>query len=144
VRFTDEDRETIYRAGEEFAKNASAIPRNDRASAAYYEHDAIMLAPGQAPIVGGAAIEKFLSAFPPFSDYRLEVAEIQGDGDLAFERGTASMTTILLQEPTNAWRINYIVVWRRQVDGSWKVAREVFTPAAKPETKGPGPEKRNL
>jgi ketosteroid isomerase-like protein len=130
MRFSDADREAICRAGELFVKNALAKPRDDRASAACYEEDAIMLAPGQSPMKGSAAIEGFLSSFPPFSDYRLEVAEIVGDGDLAFERGSASMTLRPTGEPAQQLRINYLLIWRRQPDGSWRAAREVFTPAA--------------
>ena len=129
MRFPDADREAIRRAGELFVQNALANPRNDRASAACYEDDAIMLAPSQSPIVGRTAIEKFLSSFPPFSDYRLEVAEIVGDGDLAFERGSASMTLRPAEEATKQFRINYVVIWRRQTDGSWRAAREILTPA---------------
>jgi ketosteroid isomerase-like protein len=127
--FADADREAIRRAGELFVQNAVADPRDDRASAACYEDDAIMLAPGQPPIIGRAAIERFLTSFPPFSDYRLDVAEVFGDGDLAVERGTASMT---LRPPGKApWGscINYVVVWRRQPDASWRAAREILTPA---------------
>lgn len=130
MRSSDADREAICRAGELFAKNALAKPRDDRVSAAWYEEDAVMLAPSHLPIVGRAAIEVFLSSFPPFSDYRLEVAEIFGDADLAFERGSASMTLNPAEAPANQLRINYVVTWRRQSDGSWQVAREVFTPAA--------------
>jgi len=132
VRFTAADREAIRRAGETFAMNAAARPRDDRASAAYYEEDAIMLPPGQAPIVGRTALEAFLSRFPPFSDYQLEVEEIQGDGDLAFERGSASMTLTPPEAPPSRSHINYLVIWRRQPDQSWRVAREIFTPGAQP------------
>jgi ketosteroid isomerase-like protein len=132
LKFSDADREAIRLAGEVFAKTADVEPRDVRAAAACYEDDAIMLAPSQSPIVGRIAIEAFLSCFPPFSDYRLEVAEIEGDGDLAYERGGASM----IMAPPNAgptqWRIQYVIVWRRQLDGSWNAAREIFTPAAAP------------
>ena len=129
MRFSDADREALCHAGELFVRNALATPRDDRASAACYEDDAIMLAPSQPPIIGRSAIEEFLSSFPPFSDYRLEVAEIDGDGDLAFERGSASMALTPTGEPNQQFRINYLVIWRRQTDGSWRVARELFTPA---------------
>ena len=130
MRFSQADREAIFRAGRLFVKNALAKPRDDRAAASCYEDDAIMLAPGQSPITGKREIEAFLSSFPPFSDYCLEVAEIIGDGDLAFERGRASMTLQPTGEPTNQVRMNYIVIWRRQTDGSWRAAREILTPAA--------------
>jgi len=130
MRFSDADRDAISRAGELFVKNALSNPRNDRASADCYEDDAIMLAPSRSPVIGRVAIEAFLSSFAPFSGYRLEVAEIVGDGDLAFERGTASMTLRPTEGPTDQFRINYVVIWRRQIDGSWRAAREIFTPAA--------------
>lgn len=130
MRFSDADREVIGRAGELFIKSALARPRDDRASAACYEDDAIILAPGQPPIIGQSAIEGFLSSFPPLSDYRLEVAELVGHGDLAFERGSASMILQPTEGPTQQLRINYLLIWRRQTDGSWRAAREIFTPAA--------------
>ena len=132
MKFSDADREAIRRAGEVFAKTADVEPRDVRAAAACYEDDAIMLPPGQAPIVGRVAIEAFLSSFPPFSDYCLEVAEIQGDGDLAYERGGASMNLALPDASPTQWRIQYLIIWRRQPDGSWRAAREIFTPAAAP------------
>ena len=130
MEFSDADREVISRAGELFIKSALARPRDDRASAACYEYDAIMLAPSQSPIMGRSAIEGFLSSFPPLSDYRLEVAEIVGDGDLAFERGSASMILEPTEGPPQQLSINYLIIWRRQTDGSWRAAREIFTPAA--------------
>jgi len=130
MRFSDADREAIARAGELFVKNALTQPRDDRAAASCYEDDAIMLAPGQAPIKGRAAIEGFLSGFPPFSDYRLDVTEIVGDGNLAFERGSASMTLKAAVDPASQYRINYLIIWRRQPDKSWRAWREILTPAA--------------
>jgi ketosteroid isomerase-like protein len=126
--FADTDRDAIRYAGELFVKSALAHPRDDHAAATCYEEEAIMLAPGRQPIRGRSAIEAFLSSFPPFSDYRLEVAEIVGHGDLAFERGIASMT--LHREGTvgEATRMQYVVIWRRQTDGSWRAAREILTP----------------
>ncbi len=130
MRFSDADREAIIRAGSLFVKSALAKPRDDQTAAGCYEDDAIMIAPSQSPIIGKTAIEAFLSSFPPFSDYRLEVAEIIGDADLAFERGSASMTLQQTGEPAAQFRMNYMVIWHRQTDGSWRAAREIFTPAA--------------
>ena len=129
MRFSDTDREEIIRAGELFVRNAVSQPRDDHASAACYEEEAIMMAPGQSPIQGRAAIEAYLCSFPPFSDYRLDVAEIIGDGDLAFERGSASMILQPAGASSNQLQINYIIIWRRQIDGSWRAYREIFTPA---------------
>ena len=132
ARLSDADLELIRQADAAFATNAQASPRDDRASAAYYEDSAIMLAPNQAPIQGRARIEDYLASFPPFSNYRLDVAEIEGAGDWAYERGSASMKLAPPGATPREVRINYLLVWRKQGDGSWKVAREIFTPAAAP------------
>ena len=129
---SEADRTAIRQAVQEFVNNAKAQPRNDKASAAFYEEDAIMVPPNHPDIRGRAAIEAFLASFPPFSDYRLETLEIDGQGNLAYERGTNSMT---LTPPGGApaeWRSKYLVIYRRQADGSWKVSREIFTPDAPP------------
>ena len=129
---SEADRTAIRQAVQEFVNNAKAQPRNDKASAAFYEEDAIMVPPNHPDIRGRAAIEAFLASFPPFSDYRLETLEIDGQGDVAYERGTNSMT---LTPPGGApaeWRSKYLVIYRRQTDGSWKVSREIFTPDAPP------------
>lgn len=132
ARLSDADRELIRRADIAFAKNAQANPRDDRASAGYYEDGAIMLAPNQPPIQGKTAIEAYLASFPPFSNYRLDVAEIEGEGGLAYERGTASMTLMPSGAAPVELRINYLMIWRKQLNGSWKAAREIFTPDAAP------------
>lgn len=132
VGLSEADRNAIRQAVQQFVNNAKAQPRNDKASAAFYEKNAIMVPPNHPDLRGRAAIEAFLASFPPFSDYRLETLEIDGQGDLAYERGTNSMT---LTPPGGApaeWRSKYLVIYRRQADGSWKVSREIFTPDAPP------------
>jgi len=126
------DRNAIQQALKAFTKNAQATPRDDKASAAYYEEDAIMVPPNHAPLEGRAAIEAFLSTFLPFSNYQLQTIELEGQGDLAYERGTNSMTLVPPGGTPVEWRSNYLVIWHRQTDGSWKVRREIFTPAALP------------
>jgi len=133
VGLSEADRNAIRQAVSDFVNNAKAQPRNDKASAAFYEENAIMVPPNHPDIRGRAAIEAFLASFPPFSDYRLETLEIDGQGDLAYERGTNSMT---LTPPGGApaeWRSKYLVIYRKQADGSWKVSREIFTPDAPPQ-----------
>jgi ketosteroid isomerase-like protein len=126
--FTAKDLETIRRSGVAYARNANAHPRNNKGSAALYAEDAIVFPPNQPPVEGRTAIEAFLSNHPPFSNYSLDTEEIEGEGDLAYERGIASMT---MEQPDGSaapWRIRYLLIWRRQADKSWKVHREMFNP----------------
>ena len=129
---SEADRTAIRQAVQAFVNNAKAQPRNDKASAAFYEEDAIMMPPNHPDVRGRAAIEVFLASFPPLSDYQLESLEIDGQGNLAYERGSNFMILTPSSGAPTEWRSKYLVIYRKQADGSWKVSREIFTPDAPP------------
>lgn len=91
----------------------------------YYAADATVLPPNQTAIQGHAAIADFLRGFPPMSSFESTKVDMQGAGDLAYVYGTYRMT---LQVPAGpaADEGKYIEVWKRQADGSWKVAYDIF------------------
>jgi ketosteroid isomerase-like protein len=130
---SEADHTAIRQAVQEFVNNAKAQPRNDKASAAFYEEDAIMMPPNHPDVRGRAAIEAFLASFPPLSDYQLESLEIDGQGNLAYERGSNSMILTPSSGAPTEWRSKYLVIYRKQADGSWKVSREIFTPDSPPQ-----------
>ena len=67
--------------------------------------------------------------------------EIDGQGGLAYERGTTSMTLTPAGGGSAEWRSKYLVIYRRQADGSWKISREIFTPDAPPQAPANTPVK---
>jgi ketosteroid isomerase-like protein len=84
-------------------------------------------------------MEPWFAAFPPMSDFRPQIIEVDGRGDLAYVRGTYSMMLTLpgATEPINDTG-KYIEIWRKQADGSWRVIRDIFNsdlPVAAPEPK---------
>ena len=54
---------------------------------------------------------------------RVEVREVQDNGDWAFEVGSFTATT-----PDGALLNSgkYIVIWKRQSNGTWKTYRDIF------------------
>jgi ketosteroid isomerase-like protein len=109
-----------------------------KGDAALLSEDAIEMPPNQAAVQGKADIQAWEEAFPPFSNFLEQSLEIEGQGDLAFDRGTYSMTLT----PAGAAPIEdhgkYLTIWRKQADGSWKVLRamynsDVSAPAPAPE-----------
>ena len=69
---------------------------------------------------------------PPATTYALEIDEVIVSGDLAVVRDTWTETP--RAEPAKARRFRSFEVWRRQPDGSWKIARWIdgpIQPAAK-------------
>jgi ketosteroid isomerase-like protein len=93
---------------------------------ALYTEDAIELPPNQAAVQGKAAIQACKEAFPPFSNFQEQSLEIEGQGDLAYDRGTYSMTVTPPGAAPIEDRGKYLTILRKQADGSWKVARAMF------------------
>ncbi len=121
---SDADIAAIEEVSASFAAAANA---NDWGGvAALYTEDAVLMPPNGPAVEGQAAIEAFFAAYPPFSGFTLNPVEIDGRGDLAFVRGTYSLTLeIEGMEPTPDTG-KYIEIRRRQPDGSWLLAADIF------------------
>src|SRR5437764_11310999 len=76
------DRAAIERASQRWEDAVNA--KDFAAVAATYEKDAVLLPPGRGSVQGRAAIQQFLTGYPPFSDMRLDVVEVDGRGGLAY------------------------------------------------------------
>ena len=132
---SESDRMAIRQADETDMKMMNA--KDWQGDLVLYEDDAIELPPNQAAVQGKAAIQAWDEAFPPFSNFQGQSLEIEGRGDLAYDRGTYSMTIT----PPGATPIEdhgkYLSIWRKQAGGLWKVSRVMFNsdlpvPAPKP------------
>ncbi len=121
---SDADIAAIEEVSESFAAAANA---NDWGGvAALYTEDAVLMPPNGPAVQGRADIEAFFAAFPPFSGFTLNPVEIDGRGDLAFVRGTFSMTIEMEGMPAVQETGKYIEIRRKQEDGSWLLAVDTF------------------
>ena len=118
------------------AKFSEAFARGDaKALSAMYTSDAIAFPPDSEMIRGNEAIGEFWKATRD-SGVRgaaLTTVEVGRSGDVAYEVGKVSLTIQPVgKEPTTAVA-KYVVVWKRQADGSWKLHRDIWNslPAAK-------------
>lgn len=96
--------------------------------AALYADDAVLMPPNMATARGRGSIREAFAGLGQMSprDIRLQVQEIEICGDTAYEVGTYSMSI----QPAGASRIEdrgkYIVIHKRQSDGRWLIARDIF------------------
>lgn len=129
----DEARAAIEAANAEFSQ---AFARGDaKALAAMYTSDAILFPPDSDMIRGNEAIGEFWKATRDggVQSAALTTIDVGRSGDVAYEAGKVSLTIQATgKKPTTAVA-KYVVVWKRQGDGSWKLHRDIWNslPATK-------------
>ena len=106
-----------------------AYNRGDAAGAAdFYAEDAKILPPNMEMVSGKEAIRGFWKTAMDMGMRRinLEIAEMGYDGNLAYERGVSTVTIQPEGGQEVTVRGKYIVVLKRQADGSWKLAVDIW------------------
>jgi len=97
------------------------------AAAACYADDAVVMLPNQPAIEGSQSIRAWLEA--SFKEGAAKIVhtplEIQVAGDWAYERGNAVVTITPKSGKPTEESIKYLVISKRQPDGSWKVYRDI-------------------
>lgn len=95
---------------------------NDLAGvAAMYADHALLLSPGGEPVQGRAAIDAYWRRFGRGIDWRLEVRRVEGREGLAVQRGVSTLTYEKRGEVRTS-RVDFVLVWEKDDDGTWKVA----------------------
>jgi len=93
---------------------------------AIYAEDAVLMPPNSPTIEGRANVQAFFDAFPPLSNFSMKIVEIEGQGDIAYVRGTYTMTLT----PEGGEAITdfgkYIEIRKKQLDGSWLLTHDMF------------------
>jgi ketosteroid isomerase-like protein len=103
--------------------------------ASIYAADAALANPGVALVEGGPAISSAVGQF--VSDPNLDVqfgadrVQVARSGDLAYTRGHFTMrsTDPATKQPRTDTG-NYLTVWQKQADGSWKAVEDFVVPGA--------------
>jgi uncharacterized protein (TIGR02246 family) len=109
---------------------------NAAGAAAIYLPDAHLLPPNAAPVEGREAIQQFIAGF--LGAYQVTIAvsaeEIEGRGDLAYARGHYTLEGVPKAAGTPPLREEgkFLEVLRRQPDGTWRYAVDMWGPNAPP------------
>ncbi len=125
---TEEVRTAIAAIDKKFMEDAN---RGDAAAgAAAYTDDAILMPPNHSPLEGKQAIEKYLAEIGSqlqASNFQLSISEVDVQGDTTIVRGTYSSSfTVPGTNASMEDRGKHLQVWKRQVDGSWKLHRDIW------------------
>jgi len=95
----------------------------------YFIDDLVMMGPNKPPVTGGdrvaALMREFHEAFAVQVQYNSQ--EIVVFGDWAFDRGTERYTLTPKAGGASIQKSgNYLYIYRRQEDGSWKQSRVIW------------------
>jgi uncharacterized protein (TIGR02246 family) len=106
---------------------ATFVAGDAAAAAAMFDEDAVLMLPGIPMLTGKAAIEPALAGAFAVVKYRSVTAhihDVQFFGDYALETGT-SQFTYEVDGQTIVDQGKYVVGWKRQPGGEWKIHRDV-------------------
>jgi uncharacterized protein (TIGR02246 family) len=122
---SEADKASIRSVNDEFSK--SFVAGDWDAMMELYTEDAILMPPGGPSVSGRTAIEAFMAAFPKVTEMSLDLDDVDGRSDMAFVRGSYRMTIEIPGAPgpvTDEGK--FIEIRRKQADGRWLVAVDIF------------------
>ena len=112
----------LYDLEARFAKDTAQ--GGGKAFASWFADDAVTLSNGQAPVIGKAAIAAKANWDP--AQYQLtwtpDGGQMSPDGDMGFTWGHYQGTSKDKNGNAVATSGRYMTIWKKQSDGSWKVA----------------------
>jgi ketosteroid isomerase-like protein len=85
--------------------------------------DIMFIPPEGSSISGQTAAHAYLDAFPRLASMSVDVEEVEGSGPIAFSRGSARATL----EDGTAVVFKWMEIHRKQADGTWKMARDLWS-----------------
>jgi len=126
---------SVARAGIEAgnAKFGEAFQRGDASAvAALYTEDAMLFPPDSEIIKGRKAIGEFWKKTHDsgVKSAKLTTLDVGTGGDVAYETGTVVLTVQPEGKPASTASAKYVVVWKRQADGSWQLHRDIWNSRA--------------
>jgi uncharacterized protein (TIGR02246 family) len=92
----------------------------------FYTDDAIFVPPGGAAVEGRAALLASARQMTPLSSARIVAQTTDGDGDIAATLGRASWVRGPADSGGPTIQVRFLIVWRREADGRWRIARELL------------------
>jgi uncharacterized protein (TIGR02246 family) len=127
------------RAADEAAIRAASAAWSQSAAAkdldkavSFYADDALVL-PEKAPAIrGNENIRKdwapLLAQPGPGLSWQTSALEVARSGELAYETGAYNFVTTDKKGKPTDYKGKYLVIWKKQSDGSWKVAVDTDNP----------------
>ena len=123
------------------AYEQAALKGDAAANASYYDENAVVLVSNMPMVKGRASIEKMMRTWMQsemkMKEFTTTTISVEGAGDFAVQLGRY-FQTFEMSGKVLADTGKFVTVWRKQADGSWKMAYDIWNtdipaPAMPPE-----------
>ena len=95
-----------------------------------YTKDAGVLEAGSKPLEGREQLLELARSMQPMSSVVFTPIRTEGHGNIAYTYGAATWVNGRPPQAGSTSQVHLMIVWRREADGQWRVAREVLVPDA--------------
>ena len=103
-----------------------AMKRRDLAGVArFYADDATILFHRGQKIRGRQAVDNYWTSIKGAKDWKLDVVEVGGSRDEAYQIGKSSFTSEVDGKESN-YTCDFLAVWKRQKDGALKIYVDIY------------------
>jgi ketosteroid isomerase-like protein len=116
------------------AFSTAAVANDFAAVTAMYTEDGSLMAPNEPIATGRIAMKEALGHFPPIAEMKLITNDAHGTADLAAVRGTYMLLFAPPGQPVFADTGKFVELWRKQADGQWLIAWDIFNSDKPPMT----------
>ena len=108
---------------------AALLAKDSAKVNSYYAPDAVIATPGRPAAKDDRAVSKAVRDDTEDPNFKMslsnEKTEVAGSGDMAYRRGSFTITTTNPQtKQAEQSAGTYLAVFRKQADGSWKVVED--------------------
>jgi uncharacterized protein (TIGR02246 family) len=116
----------------------AALARDFATWASLFLDDAVIYPPNEPAVKGRVAIRAWLEKFPPITEFKLNHEKVEGREDLAYVLGTYTMTITPPGAPGPVKDSGkFVTIVRRQPDGRWLGAVDMFSSDLPPPQPAP-------
>jgi len=120
-----------------------ALTGDAAAAASYYDENAVILVSNMPMVKGRAGIEKMMAGWMQsgwkMKEFTNTTTSVEGAGDFAIQLGRY-FQTFEMDGKVMADTGKFVTVWRKQVDGSWKIAYDIWNTDIPDPALPPDPE----
>jgi len=93
--------------------------------ARFYADDATILFHQGQKIQGRQAVDTYWTSIKGAKDWKLDVIEVGGSLDEAYQIGKSSFTSVM-NGKENTYTCDFVAVWKRQKDGALKIYVDIY------------------